>query len=42
MLVVKRLLTRKGRLTAGRTVLAGLGAGVIEATIAVTPSETIK
>jgi solute carrier family 25 citrate transporter 1 len=29
-------------MTPGRTVLAGLGAGVLEAMIAVTPSETIK
>jgi len=29
-------------MTATRTVLAGLGAGVVEAVVAVTPSETIK
>jgi len=32
----------KGKLTPGRNVLAGLGAGTCEAIIAVTPSETIK
>ena len=31
-----------GKLSPGRTMLAGLGAGVVEATVAVTPSETIK
>ena len=29
-------------MTMGRTVLAGLAAGVVEAAVAVTPSETIK
>lgn len=29
-------------MTPGRTVLAGLAAGVVEAVVAVTPSETIK
>jgi solute carrier family 25 citrate transporter 1 len=32
----------QGRLTAPRSMLAGLGAGMMEAIIAVTPSETIK
>lgn len=32
----------QGKLSAGRTMLAGLGAGIVEATVAVTPSETIK
>jgi len=32
----------KGRLSAPRSMLAGLGAGMMEAIIAVTPSETIK
>lgn len=32
----------QGKLSPGRTMLAGLGAGVVEATVAVTPSETIK
>ncbi|GJJ06072.1 hypothetical protein Clacol_000261 [Clathrus columnatus] len=32
----------KGRITAPRSLLAGLGAGMAEAIIAVTPSETIK
>lgn len=31
-----------GKLTPGRTLLAGLAAGVVEAAVAVTPSETIK
>ncbi|WVR04909.1 hypothetical protein IAU60_001921 [Kwoniella sp. DSM 27419] len=31
-----------GKLTPGRTMLAGLAAGVVEAAVAVTPSETIK
>ena len=32
----------QGKLSSGRTLLAGLAAGVVEATIAVTPSETKK
>lgn len=32
----------KGKLTPGRTMVAGLAAGTVEAVIAVTPSETIK
>lgn len=32
----------QGKLTAPRSMLAGLGAGMMEAIIAVTPSETIK
>jgi solute carrier family 25 citrate transporter 1 len=32
----------QGKMTPGRTVLAGLAAGVVEAIVAVTPSETIK
>jgi solute carrier family 25 citrate transporter 1 len=32
----------QGKLSPGRTMLAGLGAGIVEATVAVTPSETIK
>ena len=32
----------EGKLTAPRSLAAGLGAGVTEALIAVTPSETIK
>ena len=32
----------EGRLSAPRSMLAGLGAGMMEAVIAVTPSETIK
>jgi len=40
---IKHLLADdKGKLTPGRNVLAGLGAGTCEAIIAVTPSETIK
>ncbi|ORX37072.1 mitochondrial tricarboxylate transporter [Kockovaella imperatae] len=40
---IKELLRdSNGKMTPGRTVLAGLAAGVVEATIAVTPSETIK
>lgn len=33
---------KKGKLSPGRTMLAGLGAGIVEAAVAVTPSETIK
>ncbi|KAJ3127648.1 hypothetical protein HK098_005993 [Nowakowskiella sp. JEL0407] len=36
------LADKDGKLSSGRRVLAGLGAGVLEAMIAVTPSETIK
>ena len=36
------LLTPQGKLSAPRSMLAGLGAGMMEAIIAVTPSETIK
>ncbi|RSH82012.1 uncharacterized protein EHS24_008216 [Apiotrichum porosum] len=36
------LRTDEGKLTPGRTMLAGLAAGTVEAVIAVTPSETIK
>lgn len=32
----------EGKLSAPRSMLAGLGAGMMEAVIAVTPSETIK
>lgn len=32
----------QGKLTPGRTMVAGLCAGVVEAAVAVTPSETIK
>lgn len=32
----------EGHLTAPRSMLAGLGAGMMEAVFAVTPSETIK
>jgi solute carrier family 25 citrate transporter 1 len=32
----------KGKVSAPRSLLAGLGAGMVEAIIAVTPSETIK
>lgn len=32
----------EGKLSAPRSMLAGLGAGMMEAIIAVTPSETIK
>ncbi len=32
----------QGKLSSSRTVLAGLAAGVVEACVAVTPSETIK
>jgi solute carrier family 25 citrate transporter 1 len=32
----------QGKLSAPRSMLAGLGAGMMEAIIAVTPSETIK
>ncbi|KAF8591715.1 mitochondrial carrier [Ramaria rubella] len=40
---IKHLLAdEQGKLTPGRNVLAGLGAGTCEAIIAVTPSETIK
>ncbi|GJJ06070.1 hypothetical protein Clacol_000259 [Clathrus columnatus] len=40
---IKHLLAdENGKLTPGRNVLAGLGAGTCEAIIAVTPSETIK
>jgi solute carrier family 25 (mitochondrial citrate transporter), member 1 len=40
---VKNLLRKEdGSLTAGRTLLAGMTAGAIEATVAVTPAETIK
>jgi solute carrier family 25 citrate transporter 1 len=40
---IKELLRdQDGKLSPGRTMLAGLGAGVVEATVAVTPSETIK
>jgi len=40
---IKHLLEdENGKLTPGRNVLAGLGAGTCEAIIAVTPSETIK
>lgn len=34
--------SRQGKLTAPRSLLAGLGAGMMEAIFAVTPSETIK
>ncbi|WVR08893.1 hypothetical protein IAU60_005952 [Kwoniella sp. DSM 27419] len=37
-----QLKDRNGHLTSGRTVVAGLLAGVAEAVVAVTPSETIK
>ena len=36
------LVDENGRLTPQRSLLAGLGAGVCEAILAVTPSETIK
>ncbi|TIB34337.1 hypothetical protein E3P86_02839 [Wallemia ichthyophaga] len=38
----KSLLDKDGKLTAPRSLLAGLGAGTTEAIFAVTPSETIK
>ena len=38
----KSLVDKDGKLTAPRSLLAGLGAGTTEAIIAVTPSETIK
>ncbi|KAM0755058.1 citrate transporter [Meredithblackwellia eburnea MCA 4105] len=37
-----RLVDSEGKLSPGRSLLAGLGAGVTEAIFAVTPSETIK
>ncbi|OZJ04032.1 hypothetical protein BZG36_03576 [Bifiguratus adelaidae] len=40
--IADQLRDSSGKLTPGRSVLAGLGAGVIEAVIAVTPTETIK
>ena len=36
------LKNEEGKLTAPRSLLAGLGAGMMEAIFAVTPSETIK
>lgn len=36
------LVDESGKLTTGRTLLAGLGAGVAEAIVAVTPMDTIK
>lgn len=38
----KNLVDKDGKLSQGRTLLAGLGAGVTEAIFAVTPMETIK
>ncbi|KAF5352929.1 hypothetical protein D9758_007956 [Tetrapyrgos nigripes] len=37
-----KLVDREGKLSAPRSLLAGLGAGMVEAIFAVTPSETIK
>lgn len=39
---LEHCLHTQGKLTAPRSMLAGLGAGMMEAIIAVTPSETIK
>lgn len=38
----KMLVDKDGKLSGGRSLLAGLGAGMAEAVLAVTPSETIK